>query len=295
MPHPTPHTTIKTTRYVALVPMCLLWGLSGCNLAVDVDQYPYQIIIKDMPVDTKDSTEDLADTPGDLPDQSPDMPDIKDMPDDMKDMPPDMPQKTPPKLIFTEVMIQSTKNGSNEYGEYIEVANIGEMDADPKKIVIRLDTGSQQDINIRQPPSDNPDEKMQFAALKPIKQGEHFVFVRDDDVAYGVMAKAPTGASYEWRWVNISIGLTNNNERNLTLIYDNVIHDKVGWGSGAWGGADSATPEATLSVKEGESFSLSPDSYNEMANDDPKAWCYGTTMFGARGLKGTPGSKGTCP
>lgn len=264
-----PNTTIKTARNVALtsVCLCLVWGLTGCNLAVDVAQYPYQIITKDMPADT---------------------------PDDLVDVPPDMPPRTPPKLIFTEVMIQSTKNGSNEYGEFIEVANIGEMDADPKKIVIRLDTNNQQDISIRQPPSDKAEEQAQFAALKPIKQGEHFVFVRDDDDIYGIMDQTRMGASYEWRWVNISIGLTNNDERNLTLIYNNEIHDKVGW-DGAWGGADSTMPETTMSIKEGESFSLNPNNYNETANDDPKAWCYGNTSFGSRGLKGTPGSQGTCP
>lgn len=287
------NTSLRTSRRVALMLLCIAWGITGCNLAVDVDQYPYQIIIKDMPADTpEDTKDDIVDMPADLP---PDMPDMVDMPDDMKDMPPDMPPPKPPKLIFTEVMIQSTKNGSNEYGEFIEVANIGEMDADPKKIVIRLDTNNQQDISIRQPPGADADEQAQFAALKPIKQGEHFVFVRDDDVAYGVMAETSAGASYEWRWVNISIGLTNNNERNLTLIYDNVVHDKVGWNGGAWGGADSTMPEATLTVKEGESFSLNPNSYSETANDDPKAWCYGTNAFGARNLKGTPGSKGTCP
>lgn len=284
-------TTLHTRHLLFVLSGTLLLG--GCNLGINVEDYPYTLTIVEDATEDIPEKPDLVDIPKDIPkDETPDL--VEDMPDMEKDIPEDIP-KVGVKLIFTEVMIQSKKRDSNEYGEYVEVVNIGDTDADATKIVIRLDTANGKDIKVRLPPSNDPDEQGQFKNLKPIKPGEHFVFVRQDDSNYGVLNAAGVGQGYEWRWTDRTIALTNSGPRKLTLIYDVAIQDVVGWTEGKWAGDGDMPPSTTLLVEEGVSITLDANSYTAEGNNDPAAWCAADTVFGNDRHLGSPGGASRCP
>lgn len=271
--------------------------LGGCNLGVDVDQYPYVTIIQE-----EDLGEDLRDMKP-APDMAP-QPDLAvDMPaEDMTpDLPPDMkPTFRGPRLIFTEVMISTTKRGAtNEFGEYIEIANIGDEPASLSNVEIRLDTSSATTLKIKLSPTPELKEQQQFDALETIKPGEHFVFVRDDDEDYGITTMLELGYFFEWHYSQAGVGLSNTT-RKLTLFYSKnqglFTQDEISWASGNLEDQKTKEKDPDLGVTENVAFVLDYRAYTDEDNDETKNWCLATELIDAKDqLRGSPGRVSTCP
>lgn len=263
----------------------LLFGLlaSGCNLNMDLDEYPYR---KGEDAFLREDTTDTS--ADDVGDAAPDVPDVADTGDIRDEKPP----SGKPYLIFSELMPDtSTPPGeSTEYGEYIEVKNVGTAPADPRRIIIRL-SGSDRRIQVDPFPSE-PREREVFDALKPIEPGAYFVFVRRDTDYYRLTEALERGTYYEFgRWYD-SVPLSNASRR-LQLSYRTaefhlVEHDAIEW---AGGRLIDPTGEstATLGGREDAAWGLRRDFEDAQKNDDPANWCFHATSLPDSPVMASPG------
>lgn len=259
-----------------LLLVCLVCSsLIGCNLATDLDAYPYRgTIIIDLDDDgiTPIDMPQTPDMPADLPqDAAPDLPD---------DMPPDMIEDMEPPVIkvrITEIMVDSSIEGSRELGEYIEVTNIGSGPVDPRKIEIEL-VGSRT-IAI-DPSADDPEEQAILAGLLPIMPRQSFVFIKQDPTQYRITRDMTPGTFYEHGlWSLPDVGLTNTT-RTIRLLYrDNPVDlpeelDRVSWLNNKL--VEPVDPGATdsLPLVEDVAWSLDPAVYDEPTPAASASWCY---------------------
>ncbi len=272
------------TKLSALLTVCLLAAAAGCNLTLDVEEYPYRAagdVDGQTDATVADAEPDAADTT-----DSADAADGTDGPDaDSK--------PGEPHLIFTEVMpdVSTPPETSVELGEYIEVKNVGTAPADPRRIIIQL-AGSNRRIQVDAFPTD-PEERRVFEALEPIEPGGYFVFVREDHDYYGLTDDLPPGSFYEYgRWFD-AVPLSNSSRR-LQLAYraaefELEAHDAIEWASSKLIDPNGDST-ATLPVREDVAWGVHPDHEDPASNDDPAHWCYHADTVGAGVVQASPGA-----
>jgi hypothetical protein len=268
--------------------VCLLFvAASGCNLTLDLEDYPYEGRgdVEDAasdtiePTDTSDAadshTEDARDTAGDTFDAT------------------DVPPEERPTLIFTEVMPDSSVEGgagSVEYGEFIEVKNVGTVPADPRRIVIELEDANRR-ITVDPFPADEREQQV-LDGLQPIQPGEYFVFVRQDSDYYNITAGLEEGTFYEYgRW-NEQIPLSNS-ERSLTMFYrlsefEAFVTDKIEWVSRSLIDPSLQTP-TNREIREDVALGVQEISESQSGNDSPANWCYHAETLPDSPVKASPG------
>lgn len=280
-----------------LLLVCLVCSsLIGCNLATDLDAYPYRgTIIIDL--------DDDGITPIDMP-QTPDMPaDLpkdaaSDLPDDMPtpdDMPPDMIEDMEPLIVkvrFTEILVSSTADGGDEHGEFIEVTNIGSAPVDPRLLQI---TVANNTISVDTTP-DSAAELDIINGLKPIMPGQSFVFVRLDAPVYSITAALAPGTFYEYKRWSIDAPLSNTT-RTISLTYPNPLtqvpeeHDRLSWFSGRLVEVDSEASDFELPIVRNISWSLDPEWwYTFGPPSDAVDWCYESNKIPNTQLRASPGA-----
>ncbi len=279
-------THISARLFVAAV----LLMCSGCNLGLDLDEFPYQgplIINFDAGNDTQAPPTDGGDVTVDLPDEQ----DISD--------PPDLPQGEP-QLVITELLINTSQTSSGitgEVGEYVEIKNIGGGPADPRAIsfsIENIDTASQSLISIPFPSSS--EQVRIYGELKDIQPGEYFVFIRYQTDEVPLSDILETGTFFDWGRYGQDASLANGGERLLELKYFDGVElqefDRVRWNNGTLVnelGAETVDrpldEDVALSVVVGEE--------TPSGNDAPENWCQETTTL-AGNTKGTPGESAAC-
>jgi hypothetical protein len=272
-----------------LIPL-LLTASIGCNLATDLDAYPYQGSI-------------IIDPDDESPDIVVDMPTIElpvaDMPEDLPvtpDLPPDLPQGEP-RLRITEIVIDSSGDGSTETGEYIEIYNAGTAAADPRAIEVKLlETMMNIAIDVR---ADSTEEQEVLDALRPILPGEHFVFLLQSSPRFEITQALSPGTFYEYgRWSDSPTTAFRNSGRTVEVIYYEPLsmraipQDRLTWAGSKLVEVDatSATADA-LPIEEDFALSLDPQWYNEPTPSLVAQWCYDPgRVAGTAGLRGSPGA-----
>jgi hypothetical protein len=283
--------------HLLVVAALSLVSVGGCNLHLDVDQYPYQnrsdtALFEDARDDT---STDVSDT--DVPDSSTDAAiDASDSSEhDISDSSDAGDTQTPtgkPFLIFTELMPDSSTPPEigTEYGEYIEVKNIGTAPADPRRIFIQL-SGSDRRIKVDPFPSGDVEQEV-FDGLQLIEPGDYFVFVRQDDPHYNLTTRLDDGTYYEYgRWFD-DVPLSNSSRR-LQLSYrasefDLIHHDAVEWAVNSLIDP-TGTSNVTLNIREDVAWGVRPDFEDASANDDPAHWCFHIAPLIASPVKASPG------
>lgn len=294
----TPRSVKHHLNTLACVITTLVLGLgvsAGCNLSVELDNYPYITILDG------DQQEDLTTLPDmKMPDQ-----DLAEMPGEEmgpKDMPPDMPKpKLGVRLIFTEVMIKTSKrgnSGNSEPGEYIEIANVGDEPAELRRVQIRLDTSTVLVLRVDLGASPDAQEQAQYDAIALLQPGEHFVFVRDDDADFGITQGLPLGSFFEWHWSQPMIALANTT-RQLTLAYDRPMglsfQDVISWSGEDLVDQGTMMADEAYPVTQDVAFMLDERFYSAQGNDSVTAWCLAAEIIpGNTGMRGTPGRSGMC-
>lgn len=271
----------------------LLLGVvaSGCNLTVDLEEYPYRsrgdAFLVDDGSDAADVS-DATDTTDTRRDVAADTSDARDTTDITDEKPP----TGKPFLIFTELMPDTSTppDESTEFGEYIEIKNIGTAPADPRRIIIQLG-GSNRRIQVDPFPSEDAEREV-FDGLQWIDPGEYFVFVREDRDYYKLTAELEAGTFYEYgRWFD-AVPLSNSSRR-LQLSYQAaqfhlVEHDAIEW---AGGRLIDPTGEstATLGGREDAAWGLRRDFEDAQKNDDPANWCFHATSLPDSPVMASPG------
>ncbi|RAL22147.1 hypothetical protein DL240_09840 [Lujinxingia litoralis] len=238
---------------------------SGCNLAFDLQDYPYRAPEPDADLHA-DTELDASHPDGDV------------------DAPP-----ARAALVFSELMIHTEPppGESRELGEYIEILNQGEGAIDPRVIVIEiLETNERIEIDRV---IDTAKERAIVEALQPIGPGERFVFYRRNNAYYDIKDTLDPTASYEFgRWGR-PVGLSNFS-RSMRMIelegdFGFVIHDEVAWRDGALidpSGASTASRE----IRENVAFGLHSEA---TTGRDPANFCYHRETFSSGPLLGSPG------
>lgn len=270
-----------------------LIGVSGCNLGVELERYPYVTLLADQQADMRP-----------IPDMAPDLepPEMgsKDM---TPDMPPDMSKpKLGVRLIITEVMIKTSKratSGNNEPGEYIEIANVGDEPAELRRVQLRLDTSNVLVLRIDLGSEPEAQEQAQYDALSVLQPGEHFIFVRDDDEDFGITTDLALGSFFEWHWSQPTLALANTT-RALTLAYDKVnglaFQDVVAWSGEDLIDQDTLMADEAYPVTQDVAFVLDERAYTATGNNPVSAWCLATEIIpGNTGMRGSPGKRSRCP
>ena len=271
-----------------LVTLLLLLAASGCNLTLDLGEYPYQggPDVEDVSTDSLDSI-DGADTM----DMSSD--DVFDAQQDTFDAT-DVEPEDRPVLIFTEVMPDSSVEGgasSVEYGEFVEIKNIGKVPADPRRIIIEFEDADRR-IAVDPFPSDEREQQV-LDELQPIEPGEYFVFVRKDTDYYRITEGLEAGTFYEYgRWNNEQLPLSNS-ERTLTLFYrfsdfEAFVTDKIEWVSRSLIDPSLQTP-TNREIREDVALGVQEISESQSGNDSPANWCYHAETLPDSPVKASPG------
>lgn len=265
--------------------------VSGCNLTVDLDEHPYRSRGDAFLAEDADGATDRTDTPVADAGDTDGVADASD-PADTTDVTDEKPPSGKPFLIFTELMpdTSSPPDESTEFGEYIEVKNIGTAPADPRRIVIQLG-GSTRRIQVDPFPSDDA-ERQVFENLQWVAPGEYFVFMREDRDYYKLTDGLEQGTYYEYgRWFD-AVPLSNSSRR-LQLSYEAaefqlVEHDAIEW---AGGRLIDPTGEssATLGGREDVAWGLHRDLEDAQENNDPANWCYHVTALPDSPVKASPG------
>ncbi|MGM0557852.1 MAG: hypothetical protein ACQEVA_15815 [Myxococcota bacterium] len=282
-------TRIRSLASLTIVIVGLVIFMSGCNLTIDFDDYPYSG--REDVQDVSDDSGDTADTTDAADTEDTRVEDAADTQMDTSDTT-DAEPSDRPVLIFTEVMPDSSVEGTGsvEYGEFIEVKNVGKVAADPRRIVIELEDANRR-IAIDPFPSD-PEEQEVFDELKPIQPGEYFVFVRQDSDYYRITSNLEAGTFYEYgRW-NEQVPLANN-ERTLTLFYrlsefEADVTDKIEWVSRSLIDPSLQTA-ATLEIREDVALGVREVSESQAGNDSPSNWCYHADTIEGSPVKASPG------
>lgn len=300
--------SLSTGRVFALSLLGL--GLTCCNLAIDLEQYPYTPPTPDVSIveDMSDmpSPEDMSDMPADMSDDMADM-SPADMPTDMApdlvDMSPE-----PPQLIFTEVMVDPQDSG--EQGEFVEIHNLGPGDADLELVFIELRDPAEIDPMTGEiklygiiyvdflAASIAPGEEAirDQLAMRGLPEGEHFTFIRLATTDHNLTEGLAEGTFYEFdRWSSgAPDGLTNkpgsDNQRQLRLFYDGVLVDTLTWTNAGLIGADVEAPGSALALERAIAWGLDPTKYTPEDNDSADAWCYEQQV-----IMGTPSDHQASP
>jgi hypothetical protein len=263
----------------------------GCNLNLDLDEHPYRDRDSALIADATDTAvEDARDTTE--PDATTDtaVVDVADGGDDAIDT---AKPSGKPYLIFTELMPDSSSppEDSTEYGEYLEIKNVGTAPADPRRIIIQL-SGSDRRIQVDPFPAGD-EEREVFEGLQLIEPGEYFVFVRQDDPHYKLTNRLDDGTFYEYgRWFD-AVPLSNSSRR-LQLSYrasefNLVAHDAVEWASHRLIDP-TGDSNATLAGREDIAWGVHPDFEDATGNNDPANWCFHVDALLASPVKASPGA-----
>ncbi|TXD35978.1 hypothetical protein FRC98_15010 [Lujinxingia vulgaris] len=261
---PAPHPMV----WRALLALSIIVS-TGCNLAIDLEDYPYRALgpDTDLPVDAS-------------ADASAEDTDVDDTPDAPAGQ---------PALAFSELMIrvEPPPGESQELGEYVEIVNVGDAPIDPRGVVIEiLETNERIEIDRL---LDSPKERAVVEALEPIGPGEHFLFYRRASDHYVLDQVLDPTASYEYgRWGR-PVGLSNFS-RSMRLIqlegeFGFVIHDEVAWREGALVDPNGETGTGR-ELRENVAFGLRP---GQQSGREPTAWCYHRELLSEGPLFGSPG------
>ena len=280
---------MKSTVFLAIL------TLSGCNLSIDTDAYPYQrlTIVEDTGVDEGTDTSMVADSGQDMDVIEQDM---------GQDVAVDMEPVGEPDLMITEILINTSEInalGNGEVGEFIEVKNVGTAAADPRKVSFQItsDTGGAQTISVPNPTTS--DQLEVYEALHLIEPGDYFVFVRFVTDGMPLADVLPVGTYFDYGQAGITVALANSGERVLTLQYfdGRTIrpHDSVRWSANALRPSDASMGEPSLDILEDVSMSVGRAFETPVGNNDPSAWCNEITeVAGPETFFGSPGQGAIC-
>ena len=242
--------------------------VGACNLAIDLESYPYPAPFVADPFEPDASIQE----------------DVFSEPE----------PRLGPQLLITELMIRpSTPPDSNvELGEYIEIYNAGDESIHPRDIVIEiLETNDRIYVDRL---ISSPLEQDAVNALQPIEPGGYFLFLRQDDPYYQITDVLKRGSYYEYgRW-HRSITLSNFS-RTLRLLevrddFSFQIHHQLRWRQGYLVDLDEDSP-LRLPIREDIAFGLRPSVDDPAAAADPANWCYHLTRFSDGPLLGSPGRR----
>ena len=211
---------------------------------------------------------------------------------------PDADPPAPPLLIFTELLIDAPGADPvlGERGEYIEIKNIGDGEADPANITMLLvdptEKSPQVRIQVGVPFTD--EERMAVERLQPIKPGDYFVFARYDSNDPRLSTLVPEGAFYDYGAFASGPTLPHvvGTARILELGYRLTADTSVTYDTVSWEGQGFGTPEEVLAFEEGLAVGLDAEAETENGNDDIGRWCVPTEEIGA--IRGTPGGPTEC-
>ncbi|MFW5966203.1 MAG: hypothetical protein ACOCV2_01740 [Persicimonas sp.] len=251
---------------------------AACNLSIDVDEHPYR---------GRDVGSDASPPDANAPDGGADADASKsDAADGGTDSGTDS-----QRLIFTELMpdVTAPPDEGVEYGEYIEIKNVGTKPADPRRVIIEL---VDSDRRIRVDPfADNEEEQEVVDALDPIEPGEYFVFLRRDDEYYGFDEALDESQYYEYGRYSEDVPLANST-RGLKLAYqptefERDYHDEVAWANGELIDPSGSSNEV-LPMREDVAWGVEADSEDRDANADPLNWCYHQETIGAGVVAASP-------
>lgn len=248
---------------------------SGCVLIESPQNFPYNGPVVIITTDTG-SPEDIEEEP---------------------DVAVDLPGPKPPLLVFTEVLIDSTATwtGLGDRGEYIEIKNIGEGPADPRRVAMQLsdptaDNPVKQRIQVALPVT--VEEREVVGNLKPIEPGGYFVFVRFETEQIPVSTVVMPGSSYDFGVYANGPTLADAGPRELELTYDAELSDVVRWQDGQLIAPDGAGDG--VAIEPDKALALDVGSEDPQLNDDPKKWCIPPEPFGTGIANGTPGGATDC-
>jgi hypothetical protein len=259
---------------------------ASCNLELDTEDYPYRV---PLVID--------EDTGTPLPNNT--TPDMS-TPDVGNNTTPDMGPVGTPRLVITEILINTSfmdsSIGFGELGEFIEIKNVGDAPADPQAITMRLtevEDGSTGNIFISAAVSQEQLEVLR--ALKRIDPGEYFVFVRHAVPEIPIAQLIEPGRSYDYGRYGEGVSLTNSQERVLELRYNNgetiITSDRVRWRNDDFIAANGDAGDA-FSYPEDVSITVAPGNEAPDMNDTPVMWCLSGDTTGD--VQASPGSAGTC-
>ncbi|MEZ4462896.1 MAG: hypothetical protein R3E66_24845 [bacterium] len=269
--------------------------ISGCNLSIDTDSYPYQrlTIVEDTGVDEGMDTSMVVDSGQDMGMTEEDMSEDADV---------DMAPVGEPDLMITEILINTSEInalGNGEVGEFIEVKNVGTAAADPRKISFQIasDSGGSQTISVPNPT--NADQLEVYEQLQSIQPGDYFVFVRFVTDGMPLADVLPAGTFFDYGRAGITVALANSGERILTLQYfdGRTIrpHDSVRWSANALRPTDAMMSEPSRDIIEDVALSVGREFESPMGNNDPSAWCDEITEVAGPGtFFGSPGQGAIC-
>lgn len=264
--------------------------LSGCNLAFDLEDYPYQgplVVELDLGDDATSTDVGPDAAPGPDVDSEPDIPDLP---------------VGEPNLVITEVLIDTSQMEPGiigELGEYVEVKNVGDGPADPRNISFTLEnvaTSARTSISVPLPSS--TEQVKTYSGLKMIAPGEYFVFVRYTTPDVPLDDLLESGRYFDWGRYGQEASLTNSGERLLLLRYfdgqDLTEFDRLRWRSGVL--VDSiGSDEVTQPIVEDTSLSLLSEFERPELNDDPDVWCLETqAVADGSPVQGSPGQTAQC-
>ena len=163
-------------------------------------------------------------------------------------------------VIVTEIM-QNPDELSDSDGEYLELHN---------PTAGRLDLGGH---TLRDDGSNSHLIDMTHLWIEP---GDFLLLGASDDIG---------GVTTDYTYVQSEFQLANSDDEVILENSDGLVIDSVVYDDGA------TFPDPT-----GASMSLSPDSLDDVSNDDGLNWCQSSTTFGTSGDFGTPGEANpVCP
>ena len=273
--------------------------LSACNLAIDTSAYPFErSIVIDTDTDGLDG--------GMKPDLSHDMP--HDAPRDADELPdgdaPDIPQGEP-ELIFTELMVDTDDDSlspiTGEFGEYIEVKNIGDGPANPRNIIFQVRSvtnDSTKEIYVSL--TLTPEHRAAYEGLELIEPGDYFVFVRYEVPGVPLSENSKMEGKF-WDYGKFGSGdvsLGNSGEREIYLQYidddgNTIDFDYLRWSSGKLRAADDADM-SSLAIVQNHAWSVKQNSETSSANDSPANWCEEVEPVSGGTFLGSPGRPARC-
>lgn len=262
--HPRSKTSTLTTA------LLIILSLAGCHLSIELDDYTYP---------HSEPDQDINDTS-----------DARPAPDADVEQTPTKPRG--PQLLITELMIfPSPPPGlTAEFGEYIEIQNVGDTTIDPRSLVIEI-LESNERIAV-DPIVASPEEEAVVQGLRPIKPGDFFLFLRADDPYYQITDNLEPGTFYEYgRW-NRSISLPNQS-RTIRLVelredWRFIVHHEVGWRQGSLVDL-SERSQIRLDLRKDIALGLRPEITTTDEAADPRNWCYHVLSFSSGPLRGSPG------
>lgn len=263
----------------------------GCNLGLDLDEYPYQgPLVINFDAGDEGVVQDAGrDAPPDIDDSMP--PDME--PD--QDIPVGSPQ-----LVITELLINSKSDPSftGEVGEYIEIKNIGDGPADPRAISFNIEnvnSASRSTVSVPLPAT--TEQVKVYGELKDIQPGQYFVFIRFETAEVPLSQILDNGTFFDWGNYGQNTSLANSGERLLELRYFDGVglqeFDRVRWGNNTL--VDEIGMETvSRPLDENVALSVTAGSETSRANDAPAVWCQESEVIPGGSTTGTPGRIAGC-